>query len=114
MAGGPANMETVDEVAMPANSSSANNASRRRQREGDGPPRKRPRYVAQACESCKRQKVRCNGQKPCNRCAKIRPRECFYHGRSPNPASAFRNEVLAEETRRDISAPDDPASADLS
>ncbi|KAH8815493.1 hypothetical protein F5884DRAFT_180758 [Xylogone sp. PMI_703] len=43
-------------------------------------PRKRMRYVAQACDQCKRQKVRCNGQKPCNRCERLRPKECHYQG----------------------------------
>ncbi|KIM92691.1 hypothetical protein OIDMADRAFT_185063 [Oidiodendron maius Zn] len=54
---------------------------KRRQPESGGPPRQRLRYVAQACDPCKRQKVRCNGRKPCNRCERLRPRECCYQGR---------------------------------
>ncbi|KAK4069731.1 transcriptional regulator family: Fungal Specific TF [Trichoderma aggressivum f. europaeum] len=40
--------------------------------------RKRKRYVFQACERCKQQKIRCNGKKPCDRCEKRRPEECVY------------------------------------
>lgn len=40
--------------------------------------RKRKRYVFQACERCKQQKIRCNGKKPCDKCEKRRPEECFY------------------------------------
>ncbi|KAL7932550.1 hypothetical protein V8C35DRAFT_328494 [Trichoderma chlorosporum] len=43
--------------------------------------RKRNRHVFQACERCKKQKVRCNGKKPCDKCEKKRPGECFYISR---------------------------------
>ena len=40
--------------------------------------RKRARYVLHACERCKRQKIRCNGEQPCDKCQVKRPKECSY------------------------------------
>ncbi|RFU73369.1 hypothetical protein TARUN_8891 [Trichoderma arundinaceum] len=40
--------------------------------------RKRQQYVVQACDRCKRQKIRCNGEKPCSKCKKRRSGECSY------------------------------------
>jgi hypothetical protein len=40
--------------------------------------RKRGRYVFRACDQCKIQKIRCNGERPCNRCEKKRHVECSY------------------------------------
>ncbi|KAJ0418270.1 hypothetical protein BJY00DRAFT_325113 [Aspergillus carlsbadensis] len=38
---------------------------------GVGPPRKRRRkYIAKACNECKRRKIKCNGEKPCVRCGR--------------------------------------------
>jgi hypothetical protein len=106
--------ETVGDA--PAEPSSA---SKRRQAESGGPPHKRLRYVAQACDHCKRQKVRCNGRKPCNRCEKLRPRECCYQGRQhlrncPEYTGSMSSGALAEENGKVASTPDDPSSSDLS
>ncbi|KAL6709395.1 hypothetical protein ACN47E_001802 [Coniothyrium glycines] len=51
------------------------------------PPEQRQR-TAQACESCKRRKQKCNGLCPCNTCDK-RKFTCIYSDReagSPNDA----------------------------
>jgi hypothetical protein len=52
---------------------SARNLSQRQQSS-----RKRGRYVLHACERCKRQKIRCNGEQPCDKCKVKRPKECSY------------------------------------
>ncbi|KKA19809.1 C6 transcription factor [Rasamsonia emersonii CBS 393.64] len=39
--------------------------------------RKRSKYIAKACNECKRRKIRCNGQQPCQRCGR-RMVECIY------------------------------------
>jgi hypothetical protein len=93
--------EPVNKVLAEPNPSSP---SKRRQA-GGGPPRKRLRYVAQACDQCKRQKVRCNGRKPCNRCEKLRPQECCYQGRQhmcecPEYAGSTSGGPLNEENGR--------------
>ncbi|KAL2849793.1 hypothetical protein BJX68DRAFT_276005 [Aspergillus pseudodeflectus] len=45
---------------------------------GVEPPRKRRRkYIAKACNECKRRKIKCNGEKPCVRCGRQRI-ECVY------------------------------------
>ncbi|KKP05640.1 hypothetical protein THAR02_02281 [Trichoderma harzianum] len=56
----------------------ANRSSSLAQSNADRLARKRKRYVFQACERCKQQKIRCNGKKPCDKCEKRRPEECFY------------------------------------
>ncbi|KIW29526.1 uncharacterized protein PV07_05339 [Cladophialophora immunda] len=45
---------------------------------GQQSSRKRARYVLHACERCKRQKIRCNGEQPCDKCKVKRPKECSY------------------------------------
>lgn len=116
MAGGSAVQESLDEVPAQPNTSRAN----KRPQAGGTPPRKRLRYVAQACDQCKRQKVRCNGRKPCSRCEKLRPQECCYQGRQhvcecPECAGSTSSGPLTEEnggvvntTTPDNLAPSDP------
>jgi hypothetical protein len=38
----------------------------------------------QACEPCRKSKLRCDHGEPCSRCLRRRGRECYYH---PNPLS---------------------------
>ncbi|EMD90295.1 hypothetical protein COCC4DRAFT_68999 [Bipolaris maydis ATCC 48331] len=52
------------------------------------PPDQRQR-TAQACESCKRRKQKCNGLQPCNTCDK-RKFTCIYTDRDPNYPSEDR------------------------
>lgn len=42
------------------------------------PPRKRAKYVERACNRCKKKKVRCDGQMPCNQCETRGRRDCCY------------------------------------
>ncbi|KAL4984421.1 hypothetical protein BDW68DRAFT_193674 [Aspergillus falconensis] len=44
---------------------------REREPEADAAPRKRRRkYIAKACNDCKRRKIKCNGERPCLRCGR--------------------------------------------
>ncbi|RDW92893.1 putative C6 transcription factor [Aspergillus mulundensis] len=51
---------------------------REREVEVDAAPRKRRRkYIAKACNECKRRKIKCNGERPCGRCGRQRI-SCIY------------------------------------
>ncbi|THC94753.1 hypothetical protein EYZ11_005792 [Aspergillus tanneri] len=39
--------------------------------------KKRRKYIAKACNGCKRRKIKCNGEKPCHRCGR-QHLECVY------------------------------------
>ncbi|KAJ5366047.1 transcriptional regulator family: Fungal Specific TF [Penicillium concentricum] len=41
------------------------------------PRKKRRKYIARACTECKRRKIKCNGQTPCQRCGRQHI-ECIY------------------------------------
>ncbi|KAL4939816.1 hypothetical protein BDV06DRAFT_230802 [Aspergillus oleicola] len=46
--------------------------------EAEAAPRKRRRkYIAKACNECKRRKIKCNGERPCGRCGRQRI-SCVY------------------------------------
>ncbi|KAH9999712.1 hypothetical protein F4779DRAFT_605253 [Xylariaceae sp. FL0662B] len=47
------------------------------------PSRKRNRYISIACNECKRRKIKCNGEKPCQRCGNLNL-QCLY---APNCCS---------------------------
>lgn len=113
MADGSATRETID-VATAESSS----ASKRRKVERGDHPRKRLRYVAEACNQCKRQKVRCNGRKPCNHCEKLRPRECYYQGRQhecncPEYVGNKGNVTPADQHGEIVNAPDGGSLSNL-
>ncbi|KAI9228080.1 MAG: hypothetical protein DHS80DRAFT_16133, partial [Piptocephalis tieghemiana] len=60
-----------DSTDPPASSSSSSSSS-------DQPPPQKRKRLAQACEPCRRKKVKCNGQHPtCSRCAALNL-ECNY------------------------------------
>ncbi|KAF2764633.1 fungal transcriptional regulatory protein [Teratosphaeria nubilosa] len=48
---------------------------------------KRNRYISIACNECKRRKIKCNGQTPCQRCGNLNL-ECVY---APNCCSGFKD-----------------------
>ncbi|OQO05006.1 hypothetical protein B0A48_08025 [Cryoendolithus antarcticus] len=48
---------------------------------------KRSRYISLACNECKRRKIKCNGQTPCQRCGNL-SLECVY---APNCCNGFRD-----------------------
>ncbi|CAI7663359.1 unnamed protein product [Penicillium bialowiezense] len=43
----------------------------------DRPRKKRRKYIAKACNECKRRKIKCNGLTPCQRCGR-QDIECIY------------------------------------
>ncbi|KAK4099466.1 hypothetical protein N658DRAFT_498401 [Parathielavia hyrcaniae] len=57
----------------------------------DGPARqqrsKRNRYISIACNECKRRKIKCNGQTPCQRCGHLNL-QCLY---APNCCSSVKD-----------------------
>jgi hypothetical protein len=48
---------------------------------------KRNRYISIACNECKRRKIKCNGQTPCQRCGNL-SLECLY---APNCCNSFKD-----------------------
>ncbi|KAJ5524018.1 hypothetical protein N7494_010668 [Penicillium frequentans] len=48
----------------------------------DRPRKKRRKYIARACNECKRRKIKCNGETPCHRCGRQRI-ECVYVENAP-------------------------------
>ncbi|KAF1930824.1 uncharacterized protein M421DRAFT_57227 [Didymella exigua CBS 183.55] len=64
-----------------------NEATKRKSDDGAGQPRaKRNRYISIACNECKRRKIKCNGQTPCQRCGNL-SLECLY---APNCCNNFK------------------------
>ncbi|KAF2461016.1 fungal-specific transcription factor-like protein [Lineolata rhizophorae] len=57
------------------------------------PRAKRNRYISIACNECKRRKIKCNGQTPCQRCGAMKL-ECVY---APNCCNNFQD---SEEFKR--------------
>ncbi|KAL2865054.1 putative C6 transcription factor [Aspergillus lucknowensis] len=45
--------------------------------EAEVPRKRRRKYIAKACNECKRRKIKCNGQRPCGRCGRQRI-ACVY------------------------------------
>ncbi|KAJ4352871.1 hypothetical protein N0V95_003846 [Ascochyta clinopodiicola] len=69
---------------------SGGNANANQKRKGDDgaaqPRAKRNRYISIACNECKRRKIKCNGQTPCQRCGNLNL-ECQY---APNCCNNFK------------------------
>ncbi|KAF2276045.1 fungal-specific transcription factor-like protein [Westerdykella ornata] len=51
------------------------------------PRAKRNRYISLACNECKRRKIKCNGETPCQRCGNL-GLECLY---APNCCNNFKD-----------------------
>lgn len=65
----------------------ANNNAKRKNEDAPAQPRaKRNRYISIACNECKRRKIKCNGQTPCQRCGNLNL-DCQY---SPNCCNNFK------------------------
>jgi hypothetical protein len=73
------------DTMSPQNDSSA--PGKRKADDGAPQPRaKRNRYISIACNECKRRKIKCNGQTPCQRCGNL-GLECLY---APNCCNNFK------------------------
>ncbi|KAF1837184.1 fungal-specific transcription factor-like protein [Decorospora gaudefroyi] len=67
----------------PPNDSNA----KRKSEDAPQPRAKRNRYISIACNECKRRKIKCNGQTPCQRCGNL-SLECQY---APNCCNNFKD-----------------------
>ncbi|KAI4284984.1 MAG: hypothetical protein L6R38_000999 [Xanthoria sp. 2 TBL-2021] len=77
-------------AAQPPPDDDKSGASKRKRKDGSEAPAraKRSRYISIACNECKRRKIRCNGQMPCQRCGNL-SLQCVY---APNCCSTgFRD-----------------------
>ncbi|KAL4805005.1 hypothetical protein BDV18DRAFT_161405 [Aspergillus unguis] len=48
-----------------------------RENDDTAPRKRRRKYIAKACNECKRRKIKCNGERPCGRCGRQRI-SCVY------------------------------------
>ena len=60
---------------------------------------KRNRYTSIACNECKRRKIKCNGQTPCQRCGNLNL-ECVY---APNCCTGFKDSQEYKDMSAQIS-----------
>lgn len=80
------NLAMAGEGRIPSNNKWPPLNTPRTSSEDNARPRKRARYVTEACTRCKAQKVRCDGQLPCCHCSTRNPEQCHYQyasGRLP-------------------------------
>ncbi|KAK4543731.1 hypothetical protein LTR36_005376 [Oleoguttula mirabilis] len=68
---------------------------------------KRNRYISIACNECKRRKIKCNGQAPCQRCGNLNL-ECVY---APNCCSGFKDSHEYKEMTGHIASLQDQVNA---
>ena len=81
----PVGKTNASDTMSPANDSGSN--AKRKSDDGPAQPRaKRNRYISIACNECKRRKIKCNGQTPCQRCGNLNL-DCQY---SPNCCNNFK------------------------
>ncbi|KAJ5688844.1 hypothetical protein N7462_003236 [Penicillium macrosclerotiorum] len=59
------------------------------------PQKKRRKYIALACNECKRRKIKCNGETPCQRCGRLRV-ECIYV-ENPRPLNMSEAEYAVSQ-----------------
>ncbi|PSN73184.1 hypothetical protein BS50DRAFT_596835 [Corynespora cassiicola Philippines] len=92
------NMNGSDTMSPPNESA----ASQKRKSEDGAPqPRaKRNRYISIACNECKRRKIKCNGQTPCQRCGNL-SLECLY---APNCCNNFKESEEFKQMSAHISS----------
>ncbi|KAJ5346081.1 hypothetical protein N7452_004085 [Penicillium brevicompactum] len=66
----------------------------------DRPRKKRRKYIAKACNECKRRKIKCNGLTPCQRCGR-QDIECIYveNAHSDPPSEQENFERLFDQMR---------------
>ncbi|RMZ17145.1 hypothetical protein D0862_00913 [Hortaea werneckii] len=75
----------------------------------DGQPQqraKRNRYISIACNECKRRKIKCNGQTPCQRCGNLNL-ECVY---APNCCNGFKDSHEYKEMQGHVASLQDQIS----
>lgn len=68
---------------------------------------RRNRYVSIACNQCKRRKIKCNGETPCQRCGNLNL-ECVY---APNCCNGFKDSQEFKDMSQHISMLQDQVNA---
>jgi hypothetical protein len=64
------------------------------------PTMDRPGKISKACEPCRRRKIRCNGQQPCQLCQQT-PAQCVYRAKARHRASARQRATLDNNNNND-------------
>ncbi|KAF2637968.1 fungal-specific transcription factor-like protein [Massarina eburnea CBS 473.64] len=83
------------------NDENGNGNQKRKSEDGAPQPRaKRNRYISIACNECKRRKIKCNGQTPCQRCGNLQL-ECTY---APNCCNNFKESEEFKQMSAQISS----------
>ena len=67
----------------------------------------RPGKISKACEPCRRRKIRCNGQQPCQLCQQS-PAHCTYREKARHRVSARQRAALDNNNGNDGSTPTQP------
>ncbi|KAF1946134.1 hypothetical protein EJ02DRAFT_337101 [Clathrospora elynae] len=89
----------ASDTMSPPNDSS--HSAKRKSDDGAPQPRaKRNRYISIACNECKRRKIKCNGQTPCQRCGNL-SLECQY---APNCCNNFKESDEFQQMSAQISS----------
>ncbi|TKA58169.1 hypothetical protein B0A55_12084, partial [Friedmanniomyces simplex] len=85
------------QIHQPHDTSPPEDSSSGKRKAEDGqsqqPRAKRNRYISIACNECKRRKIKCNGQSPCQRCGNLNL-DCVY---APNCCNGFRDSFEYKE-----------------
>ncbi|KAK5168057.1 uncharacterized protein LTR77_006625 [Saxophila tyrrhenica] len=94
-----ANNEINDDGLSPGQHN--NNSNKRKAEDGGQQQRaKRNRYISIACNECKRRKIKCNGQTPCQRCGNL-SLDCVY---TPNCCNGFKDSQEFKEMSAHIAS----------
>ncbi|USP74242.1 fungal specific transcription factor [Curvularia clavata] len=99
MATTPADKANMGDAMSPPNDS-GNNAKRKSDDAPTQPRAKRNRYISIACNECKRRKIKCNGQTPCQRCGNLNL-DCQY---APNCCNNFKESEEFKQMSAHISS----------
>ncbi|KAF2267049.1 fungal-specific transcription factor-like protein [Lojkania enalia] len=88
------------DTTSPHNESSGTPQKRKNEEGAPQQRAKRNRYISIACNECKRRKIKCNGQTPCQRCGNL-SLECLY---APNCCNNFKESDEFKQMSSHISA----------
>ncbi|KAF2667647.1 fungal-specific transcription factor-like protein [Microthyrium microscopicum] len=92
----------MDSPEQTSSNGPAESGSAKRKADDNDQPRtraKRNRYISIACNECKRRKIKCNGQNPCQRCGNL-SLECVY---APNCCINFKDSEEFQHVTSQIS-----------
>ncbi|RAH49310.1 putative C6 transcription factor [Aspergillus brunneoviolaceus CBS 621.78] len=78
-------------------------AAHRDDSDGANPRKRRRKYIAKACNECKRRKIKCNGETPCQRCGRQRI-DCIYDKPPRHTDGESDQQVYLEQLCKQMSA----------